>query len=53
MGKVSIHYPSTDKSQTVLMPSGLVALMKVILTWLKGIKPRDTEKSCLRMVLVT
>lgn len=38
MGKVSIHYPSTDKSQTVLMSSGLLAFMKIILMCLKGIK---------------
>lgn len=52
MGKVFIYYFLIDKSQIVLMFFGLVVLMKVIFTWLKGIKLRDIEKSCLRMVLV-
>lgn len=53
MGKVSIHYPSTDKSQTVLMSSGLLAFMKIILMCLNGIKLRSLEKSFGGSVLVT
>lgn len=45
MGKVSVHYHSTDKSQTVLMSSGLLAFMKIILMCLKGIKLRSLEKN--------
>lgn len=36
MGKISTHYPSVIKSQLVLMPSGLLAFGKIILTCLKG-----------------
>lgn len=53
MGKVSIHHPLIDKSQTILIPSGMQALMKIILMCLKGIKPRNLEKSCLGVDLVT
>lgn len=38
MGKISIHYSLTDKRETVLMPAGLVALMKIMLTCVMGRK---------------
>lgn len=50
MGKVSVHYLSTDKSQTVLMPSGLLALMKII-HCLMG-RQLSSEKELLGAVLV-
>lgn len=38
MGKVSIHYTLTVKSQTVLIPCGLLALTKIVLTCVMGRK---------------